>query len=161
MPSFDVVSEVDRQEIVNAVDQVKREMLTRYDFKGAKANITLEEFEITIEADDDMKLNAIQDILRQKLAKRQVSLKLLEFGDPKPAGGDMIRQVVTVKNGLKDEELKELTKMVKSSKIKVQPQIQGEQLRVTGKKRDELQATIAYLKEHAANLELQFTNFRD
>lgn len=161
MPSFDVVSEVDKQEIVNAIDQVRREMTTRYDFKGSKSSVELEEFEITILADDDMRLNAITDILRQKLAKRQVSLKLLDFADPRPAGGDMIRQVITVKNGLKDEELKKLSKMIKETKIKVQPQIQGEQLRVSGKKRDELQQVIAHLKQNATDLELQFINFRD
>ena len=161
MPSFDVVSEVDPQEVRNAVDQVQREMQQRYDFKGSKASIKLESLEITIEADDDMHMKAVQEILRTKLAKRKVSLKLLEFGDPKPAGGDMIRLVIKVKDGLKDEELKKLTKMVKSTKVKVQPQIQGAQLRVSGKKRDDLQEIMAHLKENASELELQFTNFRD
>lgn len=161
MPSFDVVSEVDAQEVLNAVDQTKREMATRYDFKGSKATIELEDLVITIEADDDLRLKAIQEILKTKLAKRQVSLKLLDFQNPKPAGGDMIRQIVTVKDGLKDEELKKLSKLIKTTKLKVQPQIQGNQLRVTGKNRDDLQSAIAHLKSEATELELQFINFRD
>ncbi|MCB0330889.1 MAG: YajQ family cyclic di-GMP-binding protein [Bdellovibrionales bacterium] len=161
MPSFDVLSEADEHEVRNAVDQTAREMKTRYDFKGSKAEISLDGLEISMLADDDMRLKAVVEILKTKLAKRQVSLKLLEFDDAKPIGGDMIKQVVRVKNGLKDEELRKLTKLVKGSKIKVQPQIQGEQLRITGKKRDDLQEVIALLKEQASDLELQFSNFRD
>jgi uncharacterized protein YajQ (UPF0234 family) len=161
MPSFDVVSEADQHEIRNAVDQAEREMQTRYDFKGSKATLTQNEFEITILADDRMRLKAIVDILMAKLAKRNVSLKLLDFQEARPAGGDMLRQVVTVKNGLQDEELRKLVKLIKSKKMKVQSQIQGEQLRVTGKKRDDLQSVMAVLREEASDLELQFTNFRD
>ena len=161
MPSFDVMSEADQHEVRNAVDQTAREMQTRYDFKGSKAEIKLEEFEITLLADDDMRLKAVVEILKTKLAKRKVSLKLLEFVDAKPAGGDMIRQAVRIKNGLKDEELRKLTKLVKSAKLKVQPAIQGDQLRISGKKRDDLQSAIAHLKEQAPDLELQFVNFRD
>ncbi|MGA1192690.1 MAG: YajQ family cyclic di-GMP-binding protein [Bdellovibrionota bacterium] len=161
MPSFDVVSEADQHEIRNAVDQAEREMQTRYDFKGSKASLTQNEFEITILADDRMRLKAIVDILMAKLAKRNVSLKLLDFQEARPAGGDMLRQIVTVKNGLQDEELRELVKLIKSKKMKVQSQIQGEQLRVTGKKRDDLQSVMAVLREEASDLELQFTNFRD
>ena len=136
-------------------------MQTRYDFKGSKSSIKLEELTITIEADNDLRLKAIQELLRTKLAKRKVSLKLLVFNDPQPAGGDMIRQVINVKDGLKEEELKKLTKLVKQMKIKVQPQIQSSQLRVSGKKRDDLQNVMAHLKDTAPDLELQFTNFRD
>lgn len=161
MPSFDVVSEADQHEIRNAVDQAEREMQTRYDFKGSKASLTQNDFEITILADDRMRLKAIVDILMAKLAKRNVSLKLLDFQEARPAGGDMLRQVVTVKNGLQDEELRKLVKLIKSKKMKVQSQIQGEQLRVTGKKRDDLQSVMAVLREEASDLELQFTNFRD
>jgi len=161
MPSFDVVSEADQHEIRNAVDQAEREMQTRYDFKGSKATLTQNDFEITILADDRMRLKAIVDILMAKLAKRNVSLKLLDFQEARPAGGDMLRQVVTVKNGLQDEELRKLVKLIKSKKMKVQSQIQGEQLRVTGKKRDDLQSVMAVLREEASDLELQFTNFRD
>ena len=161
MPSFDVVSSVEYQEVVNAVDQVRREIGTRYDFRGSKSSIELKDHEIVLLADDDMKLRSIDEILRQKLAKRGISLKLCEFGDAKSAGGDMIRQIVRVKDGLQEEELKKLTKMIKQTKIKVQPQIQGEQVRVSGKKRDDLQEVISYLKANATDFELQFVNFRD
>jgi uncharacterized protein YajQ (UPF0234 family) len=161
MPSFDVVSEVEMLQVSNAVDQTVREIGTRYDFKGAKATVEQNDALIVILADDDMKLRAIQEILRQKLAKREVSLKLVEFGDPKKAGGDMLRQEVTIKQGLKPEELKKLVKLIKGEKFKVTPQIQGEQLRVTGKKRDDLQTVISFLKTSAPELELQFTNFRE
>ena len=161
MPSFDVISEVDKQEVLNAVDQVQREMRTRYDFKGSKSTIVLQALEITIEAEDDLRLKSILELLKTKLAKRKVSLKLLEFKDAKPIGGDMIQQIIIIKDGFKDEELKRLVKVVKQMKRKVQPQIQGAQLRVSGKKRDDLQNVMAYLKETAVDLELQFTNFRD
>ncbi|MCI5066520.1 YajQ family cyclic di-GMP-binding protein, partial [bacterium] len=143
------------------VDQTSREIATRYDFKGSKVEISVQDFEITITVDEEMRRKAVIEILKMKLAKRKVSLKLLEFDDPKPIGGDMIRQVIRVKNGLKDEELKKMVKSVKGQKMKVQAQIQGEQLRVTGKKRDDLQGIIAHLKESFSELELQFSNFRD
>jgi len=163
MPSFDVVCEVDNQEVLNAVDQTEREIKVRYDFKDSKATLKWQDKESQIEivADDDMRLKAIQEILRQKLSKRGVSLKLVEFEDQKPAGGDLIRQIVKVKQGLSDEELKSLAKVIKQAKLKIQAQIQGEQLRVTGKKRDDLQAAIEHLKGESKDLELQFTNFRE
>ncbi len=161
MPSFDVVSTVEYQEVVNAVDQTRREIGTRYDFRGSKSSVELKDHEIILLSEDDMKLKAVVEILKQKLAKRQVSLKLCEFQDPKAVGGDMIRQVVRVKDGLQEEELKKLTKMIKQTKMKVQPQIQGEQVRVSGKKRDVLQEVISYLKSNATEFELQFVNFRD
>ena len=163
MPSFDVVCEVENQEVLNAVDQTEREMKVRYDFRDSKATIVWREkdHEIEIVADDDMRLNAIQEILRQKLSKRGVSLKLVDFQDQKSAGGDLIRQVVKIKQGLSDEELRQLAKLIKQSKSKVQAQIQGEQLRVSGKKRDDLQQAIQLLKSEAPDLELQYTNFRD
>jgi uncharacterized protein YajQ (UPF0234 family) len=161
MPSFDVVSEIDMQEVKNALDQVRREMVTRYDFKGSKASVELEENIIIILADDNVRLKSLQELLRQKLAKRNVSLKLVEFRDPKPASGDMQRQEVAVKQGLTDEELRRLTKMIKKEKFKVTVAMQGERLRVNGKKRDELQEVIAFLKKEADDLELNFTNYRD
>jgi len=163
MPSFDVVSEVDNQEVLNAVDQTEREIKVRYDFKDSKATLKWQDKESQIEviADDDMRLKAIQEILRQKLSKRGVSLKLVEFEDQKAAGGDLLRQIVKIKQGLSDEELKKLAKAIKQAKLKVQAQIQGDQLRVTGKKRDDLQTAIEQLKHEAPDLELQFTNFRD
>ncbi len=163
MPSFDAVSKVDMQEVKNAVDQVSREIQQRYDFKGVEAEINLDEkgMLITLQVPDQMKLQALQQILREKLAKRNVSQKLFEFKEEKKAGGDTLRQEVSIKDGLTSEELKMLTKLVKDSKIKVQAQIQESQLRVTGKKRDDLQATMQMLRQDAPKLELQFTNFRE
>jgi hypothetical protein len=149
------------QEVKNAVDQVHREITTRFDFRDSKSSIELEEMNIKLLADDKMKLAAIQDVLRQKLAKRSVSLKTVEFKDPEPAGGDMIRQLVVVKQGLSDDELKKINKAIKASKLKVSSQIQGVQIRVTGKKRDDLQLAIAALRSEFKDLELQFTNFRE
>ena len=161
MPSFDVVVETSIPEVVNAVDQLKREISTRYDFKDSKATIEQKENELIILADDKMKLAAIQDILRQKLAKRGISLKSVKFEEETAAASNFLRQVVKIKSGLTQEELKRLTKLIKDLKLKVQAAIQGEQLRVTGKKRDDLQEAIQALKTNIDDLELVYTNFRD
>lgn len=161
MPSFDIVSKVELQEVRNAVDQAQRELTTRYDFKGSKSSIELKEQLITLVADDNMKLKAVQDILRQKLAKRAVSLKSVEFKDPQSASGDTLRQEVIVKQGLTEDEAKKINKIIKNTKSKVTSQIQGDQLRVTGKKRDDLQEIIAHLRSEIKDIELQFVNFRD
>jgi uncharacterized protein YajQ (UPF0234 family) len=161
MPSFDVVSKVNMHEVANAVDQTCREITTRYDFKGSKATVDHKDTLIEITVEDNMKLKAIQDILRQKLAKREVSLKSVTFEEAKKVGGDMLKQEVIVKQGLTSEELKRLTKIIKADKIKVTAQIQDEQLRVSGNKRDDLQMAISLLKTSAPDLELQFINFRD
>ncbi len=162
MPSFDVVSQVELQEVRNAVDQTQREIGTRYDFKGSRSEVTQKEDAlIEIIADDRMRLEAIQAILKQRMAKRGVSIKLLEFKDPQAAASNTLRQEVLIKQGLSSEELKKLVKIVKESGFKVQTQIQGDQLRVSGKKRDDLQAAIAALRAGATELELQFVNFRD
>ena len=162
MPSFDVVSEADLQEVKNAVEQAKKELAGRYDFRGTKSSIELEgESSIIIVADDKMKLEAVQEILRTKLAKRGVSLKTVKFNDEQPAGGNTLRQVVEVKQGLADDELKKITKEIKAQKWKVTAQIQGEQIRVSGKQRDDLQSVIAHLKKALTDLELQFVNFRE
>ncbi|NLF24596.1 MAG: YajQ family cyclic di-GMP-binding protein [Deltaproteobacteria bacterium] len=163
MPTFDVVSTVQMHEVKNAVDQVKREILTRFDFKGSKSGLDLKEKEGIVElvADEDLRLKALQDLLKQKLAKRSVSLRSVQFKDPQPAGGDTKKQEVLVKQGLNDEELRRLTKIVKDGKFKVTVQMQGNQLRVSGKKRDDLQTVISYLKEKVQDLDLQFVNFRD
>ncbi len=163
MPSFDVVVKVNAQEVLNAVDQVKKEFTTRYDFKGSKASVELKEKEqeIIILADDDMKLSALQEMIKQKLAKRGVSLKSVTFDPETPAGGNMLRQVVKVKQALTSEELKRLSKTVKDEKLKVNVSIQGDQLRVVGKSRDELQGCIQFLKSKIDDLDLQFENFRD
>ena len=161
MPSFDVVSEVDSQEVVNAIEQVKKEIAQRYDFRGTKSSVELKENVVTVIADDKGKLTAIQEILKQRFAKRGVSLKSLEWKDPEPASGDCLRQFVTVKEGLTPEEIKRLNKLIRDAKLKVTSQAQGEQLRVTGKNRDDLQATIQFLRTEVTDIELQFNNFRD
>lgn len=163
MPSFDVVSKVNMQEVKNAVDQVTREIQTRYDFKGANATVELNEKESTINmhGPDKLRMGALVELLKQKLSKRSVSLKSVTFEDPQPAGGDTLRQKVTVKQGLSDDERKRINKFIKDTKLKVTSQIQGDQVRVTGKNRDDLQAAIAQMRSKLSELELQFINFRD
>lgn len=163
MASFDVVSQVDIQEVKNGIDNTRREVETRYDFKGATATIEYHEKEssIGLVASDKMRLQALTEILKQKLAKRGVSLKSLRFDDPQPAGGDTLRQAIAVKQGLSEEERKRINKLIKETKIKVTSQIQGDQVRVSGKKRDDLQLVISHLRESVQDLELQFVNFRD
>ena len=161
MPSFDVVSTIEMHEVNNGLDQVRREIGTRYDFKGSKSSVELKEGFIEVIADDEMKLSAVQDMLRQRLAKRGISLKSLEFDEAKKAGGDTIRQEVKLKDSLSSDDLKRLNKLVKAAKLKVTCQIQQDQLRVTGKKRDDLQNVISLLKEQVEDLDLQFVNFRD
>ena len=162
MPSFDVVSSVNMQEVKNAVDQCKKEIQTRYDFRGSKASVEIiEEKFIELVADDQMKLTALQEILKLKLSKRGVSTKLVEFEEPKPAASDTLRQEVLIRTALKDTEIKKITKAVKELPLKVSAQIQGEQVRITGKKRDDLQSTISHLRTAMSDLELQFINFRE
>lgn len=163
MPSFDVVSKVNIQEVKNGIDNTRREVDTRYDFKGVVASIDYQEEEsaITLVASDKMRLTALVEMLKQKLAKRNVSLKSIEFEEPQPAGGDTLRQRAIVKQGLSEEERKRITKLIKDSKIKVNSQIQGDQVRVSGKNRDDLQLAISHLKSVVQDLELQYVNFRD
>lgn len=163
MPSFDVVSKVNVQEVKNAVDQAQREIQTRYDFKDSNASIELNEKEciITIAGPDKMKMSALEEILKQRLSKRGVSLKSVTFEEVQPAGGDTFRQKVVVKQGLTDEERKRINKVIKDTKLKVASQIQGDQVRVTGKSRDDLQLAIGKIRTAVTDLELQFTNFRD
>jgi uncharacterized protein YajQ (UPF0234 family) len=161
MPSFDVVSKVEIQEVRNAVEQVKREIGTRYDFRASKSTIEFDDKLITLLADDKMQLASLQELLRQKLTKRGISLKSVTFKDAEPAASDALRQLVEIKQGLSMEELKRLNAEIKASKLKVTAQIQGEQLRISGKKRDDLQTVISQLRKTASDLELQFTNFRD
>lgn len=161
MPSFDVVSTVELHEVRNAVEQVQREVGTRYDFRGSKSEIDLDDSTIVLTADDEMKLTALQQILRERLAKRSISLKSVTFGDPEKIGGDLLRQRVQVRQGLTVDEVRELHKHVRSLKLKVTAQQQGDQLRVTGKKRDDLQKVIQFLQEQMTDIDLQFINFRD
>ncbi|MFW7380523.1 MAG: YajQ family cyclic di-GMP-binding protein [Oligoflexus sp.] len=162
MPSFDIVSEIDLQEVDNAVNQAAKEIETRFDFRGGQSSIDFDrkEQKIKIIADDDMKLRSMHQILEQKLAKRSIDLRSLEYGKEESAGGQRLRQTVTLKSGLEKEAAKRINKLIKDSKIKVQTQIQDEQIRVTGKKIDDLQAVIATLKQEEFGLPLQFVNMR-
>ena len=161
MPSFDIVSKTDLAEVDNALGGVTREIAQRFDFKGSNCTLTRKDQEITVLADDDQKLRHIHDLLKVYFTRRQVDPKSLEFGKEEKAAGDSIRQVVTVKQGISAELAKKLVKEIKDSKIKVQASIQGDEVRVTGKKRDELQETIALLRKLDVDRPLQFENFRD
>jgi hypothetical protein len=158
--SFDVVSDFDRQELVNAVDQALREIKTRYDLKDTKSNINLEETSLTIETDSDMSLNAIQDILRTKAAKRELSQKIFEFGTPESASGNRLRQVVLLKKGIEQPLAKQISKQIRDSSKKIQASIQGDSLRISAKDKDDLQAVIQMLKAEDYPVPLQFINYR-
>jgi uncharacterized protein YajQ (UPF0234 family) len=160
MPSFDVVSEVDLQEVRNAVDQANREVGTRFDFKGIKANFELADDVIKLTTERDFQLRQMMDILRQKLAKRGVDIGSLDLKDS-TSSLNAARQEVGLKQGIDTETAKSMIKSLKTAKLKVQAQIQGEQLRVSGKNRDDLQEAIAQLREGDWGLPLKFTNFRD
>ena len=160
MPSFDVVSEVDLQEVRNAVDQANREVGTRFDFKGIKANFELADDVIKLTTERDFQLRQMMDILRQKLAKRGVDIGSLDLKDT-TSSLNAARQEVGLKQGIDTETAKSMIKALKAAKLKVQAQIQGEQLRVSGKNRDDLQEAIAHLREGDWGLPLKFTNFRD
>ena len=160
MPSFDVVSEVDIQEVRNAVDQANREVGTRFDFKGVEASFELKESSVLLSAEQEFQLGQMMDILRQKLVKRGVDIDCLDVAEPE-VSLNASRQTVTIRQGIDSDLAKKMVKAIKASKIKVQAQIQGEQLRVTGKKRDDLQQVIALLKQGDYQLPLQFQNFRD
>jgi len=161
MPSFDIVSKVDMQEVDNAVNQAIKEIGQRYDFKGSKCQITPEKDSVKILADDDYKLKAVVDVLQSKFMKRNISIKALQYGKVEPASGGMVRQIITVQQGISKEKAKEITTAIKESKLKVQAQIQDDQVRVTGKNRDDLQEAIQLLKGKDMNVEMQFTNFRE
>ena len=160
MPSFDVVSEVDLQEVRNAVDQANREVGTRYDFKGVDAKFELTDADIKLSAEVEFQLNQMMDILRQKLVKRKVDIASMDIKDPETSLNAASQHVI-IKQGVDSETAKKMVKNIKGSKIKVQAQIQGEQVRVTGKKRDDLQQVITLLRDADYGLPLQFTNFRD
>lgn len=158
--SFDIVSEVNMQELDNAVNQTKKEMSQRYDFKGSKAVIELEEKAIKIIADNEFKLKAVIDILQSKMVKRGVSLKALVNGKVEQAAGGMVRQILSIQMGIDKEKAKKIINTIKELKLKVQAQIMDDQVRVTGKNKDDLQQVIKVLKEKDFELELQFINFR-
>ncbi|MDF3074125.1 MAG: hypothetical protein K0S54_1792 [Alphaproteobacteria bacterium] len=161
MPSFDIVSKTELAEVDNALDGLKREMATRFDFKGTKSTVTREAQVITIMADDQMKLRQIQELVKAYFVRRKIDPNALEFKDEERAGGDMVRQVVNIKQGIDRELAKTIVKGLKESKLKVQTAIQGDELRVTGKKRDDLQDAIALVRSLKIEQPLQFVNFRD
>ncbi len=161
MPSFDIVSKVDLQEVDNAVNQAIKEIQQRYDFKGSKSEIRWDKKEeVTVVGDDDNKLRSVIDILQTKLVKRGVSLKSLDYGKVEAASGDLRRQVIKIVQGIPAEKAKEITKIIKELKVKVQSQIQEEQVRVTGKKIDDLQEVIQTLKGKDLDINLQYVNMR-
>ncbi len=161
MPSFDIVSKTDLAEVDNALQNMRREIETRYDFKGAKCSIERKESELTILADDDLKLKQMHELLQAHLARRKIDHGVLDYKEPQKAAGQSVRQVVVVKSGIDKELAKTIVKDLKSAKLKVQVAIQGDELRVTGKQRDDLQDAIQHVKGMKVELPLQFVNFRD
>lgn len=161
MPSFDVVSQIDMQEVDNAINQARKEVGQRYDFKGSHTDIDMDGDALRIISDDDFKVAAVLDILQSKLVRRGVSLKALVYGKVEPGPGGRAKQSITLQQGVADEKARKITKLVKESKLKVQAQIQGDQVRITGKNRDDLQAIMQQLKQLDLDLPLQFVNFRD
>ncbi|MHB8293262.1 MAG: YajQ family cyclic di-GMP-binding protein [Acidimicrobiales bacterium] len=162
MPSFDVVSEVDMQEVKNALDQARREVSTRFDFKGTSSEIDLDDHKMTLRSETEDRLRALNVVVQEKLVKRQISLKALDYGHIEQAQKGTARQEVTLKAGISTDDAKRINKFVKEKAPKgVGSQVQGDQLRISGKKRDDLQAVIAALKEEDFGIPLQFTNFRD
>ncbi len=160
MPSFDVVSEVDMHELKNAIDQANREVSTRYDFKGADCSFSLNDEEITLKAEGDFQLKQMRDVLRSKMVKRKIDTGALDVQDVE---GQLknTRQKILLKQGLDGDAGRKVTKLIKAGKFKVQTQIQGNQVRITGKKRDDLQQVMAMLREEKIGAPVQFTNFRD
>lgn len=161
MPSFDIVSEVDKQEVRNAVDQTNKEVANRFDFKGSDARVEQADYVLTVYADDEFKLDQVQDILNAKLIKRGVDIKCLELGKPEKISGNKVKRTVTVRTGVSTELAKKIVKLIKDSKLKVQASIQGEAVRVSGPKKDTLQEAIALVRRSVTDFPLQFTNFRD
>ncbi len=161
MPSFDTVCEANLVEVKNAVENTAKEIGTRFDFKGTAAAIELKEKDITLIGDADFQLSQIEDILQNKLTKRSVDVRFLDKGDVQKIGGDKVKQVIKVRNGIEPEVSKKIQRMIKDSKLKVQAAIQGDAVRVTGAKRDDLQAAMALIKKDIPDIPLSFNNFRD
>ncbi|MFN2441048.1 MAG: YajQ family cyclic di-GMP-binding protein [Thermoanaerobaculia bacterium] len=158
--SFDIVSNTDLQEVANAVQQAKKELATRFDFKGSKSEITLGEAEITLVSDDAQKLKSLKDILEDKLVKRKVSLKALDYQKLEEAALGTVRQKATIVQGIESDKAKEIVRAIKDAKIKVQASIQGDQVRVAGKNRDDLQRVISMVRDRDFGIPLQFVNYR-
>ncbi len=161
MPSFDTVCEADLVEVKNAVENSAKEIGTRFDFKGTSAAIEIKDKEITLLGDADFQLQQIEDILRNKLTKRNVDVRFLDKGAVQKVGGDKVKQVLKVRNGIESELAKKIQRLIKDSKMKVQAAIQGDAVRVTGAKRDDLQAAMALIKKEVSDVPVSFNNFRD
>jgi uncharacterized protein YajQ (UPF0234 family) len=161
MPSFDVLCEANQVEIRNALDQANKEITNRFDFKGSDARLELADKQLTAFADDDFKLSQVKDVLLGKLAKRDVDVRFLDYGSIDKVGGDKVKQVITVRHGVPTDAAKKIVKLLKDAKMKVQSSIQGDSVRVTGAKRDDLQSAIALIRGEMTELPLTFGNFRD
>jgi uncharacterized protein YajQ (UPF0234 family) len=161
LPSFDIVSEVNQQEVKNALDQANKEISNRFDFKGSDARIEQKELELTVFADDEFKLGQVMDVLRNRLAKRNVDVRSLEPGTVEKISGDKVKQPVKVKVGIAQDKAKGIVKLLKDAKLKVAGSIQGDAVRVSGAKKDDLQAAIQLVRKSVTDQPLQFTNFRD
>ena len=161
MPSFDIVSQVDKQEIRNATEQANKEIANRFDFKGSDARIEQNELQLTVFADDEFKLGQVLDVLRGRLSKRNVDVRCLEIGAVEKISGDKVKRPVTVRTGIPQDKGKSIVKLLKDAKLKVQASIQGDALRVSGAKKDDLQAAIQLVRGKVTDLPLQFINFRD
>ncbi|MFX3634278.1 MAG: YajQ family cyclic di-GMP-binding protein [Candidatus Pristimantibacillus sp.] len=158
--AFDIVSKVDMQELTNAIQQAEKEIASRFDFKGSKSSIALDKEELVLISDDEFKLNSLLDVLQSKMIKRGVPIKNLDYGKIESASTHTVRQRIKLRSGIDQEHSKKINIMIRDSKLKVKSQIQGDQIRVTGKSRDDLQAVMAMLRAADFKLELQFTNYR-
>lgn len=161
MPSFDVVSEANMVEVRNAIEQTNKEISTRFDFKGSDARVEQKDRELTAFSDSEFQLNQLKDVLTSKMTRRNVDVRFLDEGKIEKIGGDKVKQVIKIRNGIESDAAKKIVRLVKDSKIKVQAGIQGDSVRVTGAKRDDLQSAIAMLKKEVTDLPLEFNNFRD
>lgn len=161
MPSFDIVSQVNAQEVKNALEQANKEIQNRYDFKGSDARIEQVDMALTVFADDEFKLGQVLEVLRLRMAKRNIDVRSLEPGAVEKAAGDKVKRLVTVKVGIAQDKAKQIQKLIKDSKLKVQGSIQGDLVRISGAKKDELQAAIQLIRQSVTDLPLQYINFRD
>ena len=161
MPSFDIVSQVDRQEVKNAVEQTNKEITNRFDFKGSDARVELAELVLTVFADDDFKLGQVLDVLRGRMAKRNIDVRCLELGAVEKISGDKVKRPVTVKVGVPQDKGKQVQKLLKDAKLKVAASIQGDAVRISGAKKDDLQAAIQLVRKAITDIPVQFMNFRD
>jgi len=161
MPSFDIVSQVDKQEVRNAIEQANKEIANRFDFKGSDARVEQNELQLTVFADDEFKLGQVLDVMRGRMTKRNIDIRCLELGTIEKISGDKVKRTVTVKTGVPQEKGKTIVKLIKDAKMKVQASIQGDAVRISGAKKDDLQAAIQLVRKAVADMPLQFVNFRD